>query len=410
MSQVASVRDVPRARPVTSSRILLVYGAALLQGLTVVSYPASGTVLRAQYGLSNADYGSLFIPQTIFAIVGALASGVLAVRIGLQRLLVLALIGSALSALFLGSIMVLPPSWVMPALLAGTSFMGMGFGLAAAPINTYPGLLFPARAATALVALHTVLGLGFALGPVLVGFLVARGAWAVLPLVLLLACATLIVGTIRGRLPRAAAAEVSEAPRSTVGPQWLAMLSLIVVLYAFAEGTFSNWAAIFLYEARGVSESTAALAISGFWAGLTGGRLFVAWLVSFVKPEIVWLVLPLLMASVFLLLPTVSGPASGIAMFTLAGLSASAFFPLAVAIATNCYPGKTALVASLLTAALMTGVGVGSFALGSLRASLPFDTLYRVSAIYPAAAWLFGIITLVAAQRVLRSKEGPRDA
>jgi len=182
------------------------------------------------------------------------------------------------------------------------------------------------------------------------------------------------------------------------------------VLYAFAEGTFSNWAAIFLYEARGVPEPTAALAISGFWAGLTGGRLLVAWLVSFVKPEIIWLVLPLLMVSVFLLLPSVSGAASGIAMFTLAGIAASAFFPLTVAIATKCYPGKTALVASLLTAALMTGVGAGSFALGALRASLPFDTLYRVSAIYPAAAGVLGVITLVAVHRVLRAKESAQDA
>lgn len=376
-----------------------------MQGLTVVSYPASGTILRSQFGLSNADYGSLFIPQTIFTIVGSLVGGALAKRLGLQRLLVFALAASAGSALCLGSIVVMSPGQILPVLLIGTACMGLGFGLAAAPINTYPGLLFPERGATALVALHTVIGAGFAIGPVIVGALVSTGRWVAFPVTLLGVSLALLLSALRVRLPEQTEAKVEGSERRSIGPAWLGLLSLIAVFYAFAEGTFSNWAAIFLHEARGVSESTAALAISGFWAGLTVGRLVVAWLVSFVKPEVVWLMLPVLMVAVFLLLPMVSGPATGVAAFVLAGLSASAFFPLTVAIASDCYPDKTALVASLLTAALMVGVGAGSFLLGALRESLPFDTLYRVSAVYPAAAGALGLITILALRNRLRPEE-----
>ena len=116
------------------------------------------------------------------------------------------------------------------------------------------------------------------------------------------------------------------------------------------------------------------------------------------------------MIGVFLLLPSASGPVNGIAMFTLAGLAASAFFPLTVAIGSECYPGKTGLVASLLTAALMVGVGAGSFALCALRSSLPFDTLYRVSALYPAMAALLALATTLGMRRALRPKEELRNA
>ena len=46
----------------------------------------------------------------------------------------------------------------------------------------------------------------------------------------------------------------------------------------------------------------------------------------------------------------------------------------------------------MLIAALMTGVGVGSWMTGALQARLPLDTLYRLSSLYPllvlALAWL----------------------
>jgi hypothetical protein len=37
----------------------------------------------------------------------------------------------------------------------------------------------------------------------------------------------------------------------------------------------------------------------------------------------------------------------------------------------------------MLTAAMMIGVGIGSYAIGALRTSLTITTLYRYSIIYP---------------------------
>jgi hypothetical protein len=45
----------------------------------------------------------------------------------------------------------------------------------------------------------------------------------------------------------------------------------------------------------------------------------------------------------------------------------------------------------MMIAALMLGVGIGSFVVGPLRGWLAFENLYRLSALYPAA--VLGIAT-----------------
>ncbi len=53
--------------------VVVTYLCSLLQGLTLVAFPASATVLRSDYGIDDAGYGSLFLPQMAFTILGSLA-------------------------------------------------------------------------------------------------------------------------------------------------------------------------------------------------------------------------------------------------------------------------------------------------------------------------------------------------
>ena len=52
-----------------------VYVAALFQGLTLVSFPASSDVLMQAHGFTHAQYGAIFLPQVAAAILGALGGG-----------------------------------------------------------------------------------------------------------------------------------------------------------------------------------------------------------------------------------------------------------------------------------------------------------------------------------------------
>ena len=91
----------------------------------------------------------------------------------------------------------------------------------------------------------------------------------------------------------------------------------------------------------------------------------------------------MLMIAALLALPYASGAASGLSLFALAGLGCSAFFPLTIALSSKRFPNDVAWVSSMLTAALMAGVGMGSFAVGALREVLALENLYRISVVYP---------------------------
>ena len=183
-------------------------------------------------------------------------------------------------------------------------------------------------------------------------------------------------------------------------PEFWLLLSIAVV-YAFAEGTFSSWAVIFVRESRGLSPMTATGALSGFWAALVAGRLLVSGVLLRVSPLAPWSVLPLVILCAFLFIPTITTPSAAIFGFGLAGLGCSAFFPLTVATASDRFSGAVAFVSSMLTAALMFGSGTASFMVGGLRTSLSLEELYRVSAIYPAI--VLGLIAVTV--RLIHSRQ-----
>src|SRR6478672_10910539 len=83
-------RSGPAATAATRrTELLAVYGAGLFQGLSLVAVPAAATVLTdpAAYDLSSSQYGLLFLPQVVMAIVGSLALPWLARRRALKSVL-----------------------------------------------------------------------------------------------------------------------------------------------------------------------------------------------------------------------------------------------------------------------------------------------------------------------------------
>ena len=373
--------------------------------MTLVSFPASSAVLKQMHGFTDAQYGAIFLPQVALAVLGAVAGGTLARRLGLQPLLWLAAAGNGLSQLALAASLWVMPALAFPTILAGTALLGRSFGLGGAPLNSYPPRFFPQRAPAAVVALHTLLGLGLMVGPLLADGFGRAGWWIGFPLSLLGLSVLLALAAATVRLPPEVGGEterrIATNPPLTSGAFWT--FAAIAVLYAFAEGTFSNWAVIYLREAKGLPAGVAALALSVFWGAMVTGRLLVAVLVVRIAPLTIWLILPALMIAAFLLLPGASTPTLGLGLFALAGLACSAFFPLTITLASQRFPEHVAWVSSMLIAALMVGVGLGSFLIGPLREWLSLEQLYRLSAVYPVAVvglvlWLAGSRRRVAAE------------
>ncbi|MES1177714.1 MAG: MFS transporter [Myxococcales bacterium] len=381
----------------SSSTVLTLYVAALAQGLTVVSFPASAALFKAQ-GLSDAQYGTLFLPQVGFTVLGSLAGPSLSRRVGLGATLSVAFVASTLAAFLLYASSTVSLALALPLLLAGTAAMGTGFGLSAAPLNALPGRLFPNRMATALLALHTMMGVGFSCGPFLAGELIRRDLWRALPLALAVATACLILvcraafGSREPRTPNLAPTPGQLAAQPPLPLRESAFWAFVAaaVLYAFSEGTFSNWAIIFLHEERRLPEAVAGSALSIFWGALVVGRVLLSVLVVRVSSQKLWLALPTLMLTAFVAVSSVHSESQAWLAFGFAGLSCSGFFPLTVSLASSRFPAHSAWISSMMTAALMFGVGIASFSIGPLRSVLALAGIYRLSACYPALALLIG--------------------
>ncbi len=376
--------------------VLVVYAAALLLGMTLVSFPATSAVLKEALALSDADYGVIFLPQVALAIIGAVAGGTLAHRLGLAALLTLALAANAASQVFLAATDFVSPASGFVLLNVATACSGLGFGLMGAPANVYPRLLFPARGETAIVVAHTLIGLGLAVGPLIAGVFVGLGAWYAFAVVLAAVCVLNALAVLIVRLPQAEMPE-SDGKEGAVRPAttlrfWL--FATIAVLYALAEGTFSNWAVIFLRDSKGLSDIIAGYALSAFWGALVAGRLLVSVLIVRVPARVIWLALLVLMIAACWLIPLTDSAVTGIGAFALAGLACSAFLPLTISLAIDRFPDSVAWVSSMLIAALMTGIGIGSWVFGLLQAMFPLEALYRLSSLYPLMALLLAALVL----------------
>lgn len=371
------------------SQVISIYGGAFLIGLVMVSFPASSTFLKLTHGFSDQDYGAIFLPQLVLAIVGALGAGVAVQIMTLRMMYICALISFVLSQLFFSLSIFVSPQTALISIMLGTACFGFGFGFGGGPLNGMVCLLFPNKIGTALTSLHMMAGLGLMLGPLFFRVCISIDFWLLAPgtlvsiAVLLLIFSTFI--TLPGQ-PDSGVIEKNKLPYRS-GYFWL--MIFISVLYAFSEGTFSNWAIIYVHESKELSAAAAAAALSAFWGGLTVGRLISSFIVLKVKPRVLWTILPILMIIAFMLLPSIETPMQAIITFAFAGLACSAFFPLMVAVATEPYPYAVSWIASMLTAALMLGVGIGSYVVGILKNIMPLEHIYNLSMIYPILTLIF---------------------
>jgi kynurenine formamidase len=65
-----------KAPTATRSEANAVYAAGLVQGIVLVTFPAASTIFTdpTEYDLSSTQYGTMFLPQVVTAIVAALGS------------------------------------------------------------------------------------------------------------------------------------------------------------------------------------------------------------------------------------------------------------------------------------------------------------------------------------------------
>jgi fucose permease len=367
--------------------IVTVYGAGLVQGIGLVTFPAASAIFTspAHYGLTSTEYGAMFVPQAMLAIVASLLAAGLRGRLGTKRIYLLGLLANllAMTLLVASRFAISEHSLAYGILLVATSCMGVGFGFTVPALNTLAAAFFPEKVDKAVLGLNALLGLGTALAPVFVALFVGLGIWWGLPL---------LVGLLFFGLLALSASESLNQDESSHDVQtrkgrfpmrfWI--FASFVLLYGVCETTNGNWASLYLTKHLGASTATASLALSIFWSMVTAGRILFAAIEKLFPPRLVCRALPFVVAAAFMVTawaPT-GNALPGILGFALAGFGCSALLPLAISFGQKGLATMTASVAGGLIAFYQIGYGIAAFGVGPLQSSAGLD----LSTIYGGAA------------------------
>lgn len=380
--RLSSNDGVPQVRFIL--RAIAVYGTALLIGLCVVSFPASGVYLMRELDMSPTDYGAIFLPQLATTIIGALVGAFAVGRMPMRFILGCTLLCFLLAEFALVYSVHIASQHAIVILMLGTGIFGFGFGFGGGPINGMAGQLFPNKGNAAILSLHGFAGVGFTCAPFLFGFLIEIDAWSAGPVLLMAASGVLVACALIGRLsdgPRFAPG--SSQLRGIFSDSYFKVAAAIVFVYSLAEGALANWIIPFLEKTQGFGGQSAALALSMFWGALTAGRLFAALFLANMSPSRILIGLSIILA---VILPTIllaSSLADFILIFTIAGFGCSACFPALVALSSRYQPEKVSVNAAILTGIMMAGTGIGAFGTGVLLQRISLDTLLASVAVLP---------------------------
>lgn len=354
--------------------ILCIYLTGLFQGLVLVTVPAASLVftgVSGKFGFSSGEYGLLFVPQVLTAIIASLGGPFFARKYGMKAVYRAGLLFNILAMALIAASQLASGNHhtAYTLVILGTTFVGAGFGSTLPTINVYAVNFFPKNPASALTVLHTLLGTGTALAPFLVTIFVEKTGWWLLPVVITAALIVLLAGAFI--LPLKDERAITATPLKPAGsheflPVRVRLFMLIVFLYGFCETIFGNWAIIFLNKEKGVQIEEAGYALAAFWVMVSLGRLLISILSVWVSPRWVYRILPFLITFSLAAVSRASSPLAGILLFGLAGLSCSGFFPLTFSFGQKGFESIAERVSGWIMASYMLGYGLAAYGIGKI--------------------------------------------
>ena len=371
----------------TKAETNAVYAAGLIQGIALVTFPAASTIFTSpsQYGLSNTQYGTMFLPQVVTAITGALLSGRLAQRFGTKRVFLAGLVAdlASMALLIVSQFFTSDQPVAYGLLLAATACLGAGFGLTVPAINALTAAFNPDRVDASVLVLNALLGLGTVLAPVFVAIFVGLGFWWGLP-VLSSALLLILIAVSAGLPLRAGARERAVAGRTAKIPRLFWVFAAFAVLYGFCETMNGNWSQLDMTKDLHATATQASLALTAFWGMVTVGRVLFAMIERRFPSHLTYRVLPFLLAVMFVVIAVLpaGNPAAGIVAFALAGFGCSALLPLTISFAQEQLLTMGASVAGAVIAFYQLGYGIAAFGTGPLvDAGVSLHALFGFAAI-----------------------------
>ncbi len=260
-------------------QITLAFLAFILIGANDGAFGVLIPSMLAHYQINKATISLLFLASTAGYLTAAFNNGFLMSKLGTRTFL---LVGLASIGLSMSIVAMMPPFPVVLCL-----FLPIGFGVAIidAGLNSYIAGL--PRNVALLNYLHAFYGTGALLGPLLASTMLALSfGWNMVYLVWVGICVILFAGVIGAFTRTMTASQHEQSPRESTSANgllwsvlrmrvvWLAALFLF--FYVGAETSLGSWSYSFLTAQRHMPLLSSGWIVSGYWLGLTLGRLTLA--------------------------------------------------------------------------------------------------------------------------------------
>jgi fucose permease len=345
--------------------------------------------LRDFYSIDKSTLGLLFLASTTGYLLSAFVSGLLVEKLGRRVYMLAGCVAIAVGALVIA---LTPP---FPVVLLGAACLGFGVAVIDAGLNAYIAGM-PNSTAT-LNYLHAFFGLGALLGPLLASGMLAVGiVWNALYFVWVAVALLLLLGfafAFKGHDPPPSSPHDSgNVLVSTMRLPSVWVAAVFLLAYVGIEVSLGSWAFTFLTEERHEAELISGWTVSGYWLGLTVGRILMGRLSGKLGArQLIYLCLGGIVAGLLIvwLLPFGAVSAAGL---WVVGFSLGPIFPTTISLMSGFVPAR--LLASAVGFAVSVGaVGAAIFPAGAgvladtfgLAVLLPYELVLTVVLV---ACWL----------------------
>jgi len=264
---------------VNSWRVKLQVGFAFLTFILIGANDAVIGILLPRWGsyyhVDKTILSCAFLAGSVGYLIAALNSSFLSRKLGNVKFLLLGKIS------FLGGILIFCLQPPLSILLGVPLLLGFGAAILEAALNAHLAK-FDNKAAL-LNYLHAFYGVGALLSPFLASrLLAAQFSWNVIYLVLAAISLSLLI-SIRGIFTKAdqgdTKTKTNADPTSQESPlkyRFVWLFAFFLLFYAGTEISLGHWSYSFLTESRHENTELAGWLVSGYWLGLTVGRVAIA--------------------------------------------------------------------------------------------------------------------------------------
>ncbi len=330
-----------------------------LNGVIFSSFFARLPAIKADLGASDGELGVALFFATLGLVVAQPLAGALAARAGARAP---CLGGLAFYALGL-PVAAAAPS--VPALAVVLFGMGLANGILDVAMNVEGVAVERRRGRRVLSSMHAAFSFGGMTGAGLGGLAAAAGLDAEVHLAVVAALA------LAGGLVAATGLPAPHPDRPRGRPfvrpdRRLALLGAVAFCVLLAEGSVTDWSAVYLNEGAGASEGLAAAGLAVFSLAMALGRLAGDGVAERWSAPMVIRAGTLLAAAGLGLALAVAEPAAGIAGYALMGIGLSACFPLVVAASARGSGDAEAASIALVSGAGYVGLTAGPATIGLL--------------------------------------------